>query len=227
MLIEDITSVIHRMMSDCLSSHSGWSSYCFSSSHSFVSTKGAFFSCKSKMKLVFRDYNIFNAPKTRYLKIVTDIIASSKCISKKVGLSKTGRVSVIKAVYHPEAAIKVLVALVLINSVSLFLSSRGLAMGKGCITVTKYFLFLFNLLFFVSNWVYLSMVMVVKIWFLMHIYGTHSHRHLSFTLSSFIYSRHKNYGPSDSVWFIGFIFHVAPQISDDAESTDSAGCKTR
>lgn len=26
-------------------------------------------------------------------------------------------------------------------------------MGKGCITVTKYFLFLFNLLFFVSNWV--------------------------------------------------------------------------
>lgn len=31
------------------------------------------------------------------------------------------------------------------------MSSRGADMGKGCITVTKYFLFLFNLLFFVSN----------------------------------------------------------------------------
>ena len=32
----------------------------------------------------------------------------------------------------------------------LTLISRGVTMGKGCITATKYFLFLFNLLFFVS-----------------------------------------------------------------------------
>lgn len=49
----------------------------------------------------------------RYFKVVTYIIGSSK----KVDLFKAGRISVIKALFHPEAAFKVLVALVLINSV--------------------------------------------------------------------------------------------------------------
>lgn len=42
------------------------------------------------------------------------------------------------------------------NKFCLILSCRSAAMAKGCITVTKYFLFLFNLLFFVSNLIYLS-----------------------------------------------------------------------
>lgn len=87
-------------------------------------------------------------------------------------------------------------------------------MGKGCITVTKYFLFLFNLLFFVSNWVYLS---VVIIWFSC---TCMAHTHTVASLFHLLYI-HKNYEPSDSVWFISFIFYVAPQISDDAESIDS------
>lgn len=119
------------------------------------------------------------------LRLLHYVIASSRCISKKVDLFKSGRISLNKALYHPEAALKGLGAPVLINSVSLLFTSRRPAMGKGCITVTKYFLFLFNLLFFVSNWVYSSMVMVA-------VFSCrcmpHTLSHCSVTLSSFIYT---------------------------------------
>lgn len=120
-----------------------------------------FFSHESEKKQVFCYYYIFTARKTLYLRSLHYVIASSNSISKEVDLFKSGSISLC----HPEAALKVFVALVLINSVSLLSSFRGPAMGKGCITVTKYFLFLFNLLFFVSNWVYSSVVMVAITWF--------------------------------------------------------------
>lgn len=116
--------------------------------------------------------------------------------------------------FHPAGPLNVLVALVLINIVSslFFLFFRRPAMGKGCITVTKYFLFLFNLLFFVSNWVYSSVILVAIIWFLLQMY---------------VYFMYYFNEPSDTVLFLSFIFYVAPRVSDDAESIDPTRCKTR
>lgn len=60
-------------------------------------------------------------------------------------------------------------------------------MGKGCIAVTKYFLFLFNLLFFVSiTFLHYCLVAVVQ---KLDMHSVHCHMAYTLSASLFAYDR--------------------------------------